>query len=308
MRIGITLGDPAGIGPEIILKALFKIKDCQNILVFGNRSILKKTARDFRLMAHYKKIEKNIIDSVDNVKFQYGKPTDKTARIAMQSIDTALQHGCDILVTAPIVKNVIKSIIPDFTGHTEYLAHFFHVKDFGMLGLWKQKRILLLTTHIPLRRIFRMITPKTIVKKIVLLDWGLKKYFGIRAPSIGVCSLNPHSFEFSLGEDERIKDGIDVARARGLNALGPFPADTLFNRAFDGYLTIYHDQAMIYLKSKENGLNFTLGLPIVRLSPLYGAALDIAGRNVAEVSGFITAIREGIKIFKQARNYEAKYT
>ncbi|UCG91534.1 MAG: 4-hydroxythreonine-4-phosphate dehydrogenase PdxA [candidate division WOR-3 bacterium] len=308
MRIGITLGDPAGIGPEIILKALPKIKDRQNILVFGNRSVLKKTARDFRLIVHYKKIEKNIVDCVDYVKFQYGKPTDKTARIAMQSIDTALQHGCDILVTAPVVKSVIKCAIPDFIGHTEYLAHFFRVKDFGMLGLWKDKRILLLTTHVPLRHIFKMITPKAITKKIVLLDWGLKKYFGIRAPSIGVCSLNPHAFEFSLGEDERIKEGIDLARTRGLNALGPFPADTLFSHIFDGYLTIYHDQAMIYLKSKKNGLNFTLGLPIVRLSPLYGAALDIAGKNVAEVSGFITAIKEGIKIFKQARNYEAKTT
>lgn len=306
MRIGITLGDPAGIGPEIILKAVPHITDRKNIVIFGNKHMFKKTARDLHLIARYKKIEPNIIDCVANVRFQYGKPTKKTARTALQSIDTALKNKCDILITAPIVKYVMKRIVPDFIGHTEYLAHFFHVKNFGMLGLWKQKRILLLTTHVPLRHIFKIITPKAIAKKIVLLDWGLRKYFGIRKPSIGVCSLNPHAFEFSLGEEERIKEGIDGARNRGINAFGPYPADTLFSRTFDGYLTIYHDQAMIYLKSKTDGLNFTLGLPIVRLSPLYGAALDIAGRNVAEVSGFKTAIKESIKMFKQARKYEAK--
>lgn len=306
MRIGITLGDPAGIGPEIILKASSKIKNLKHILIFGNKNILKKTAFDLHLLNHYNIIEDNIIDCVENLKFQYGKPTEKTARVSMQSIDTALQHDLDILITTPIVKDVIRRIIPDFIGHTEYLAHFFHIKNFGMLGLAKQKRMMLLTTHVPLRHIFKIITPKAIVQKIALFNWGLKKYFGIENPCIGVCSLNPHAFEFSLGEEEKIKKGIAMAANTGINVLGPFPGDSIFNRTFDGFLAMYHDQAMIYLKSRKDGLNFTLGLPIVRLTPLYGAALDIAGRNKAEVSGFITAIREGIKIFKNARRYEKR--
>jgi len=306
MKIGITLGDPAGIGPEIILKALPRIKNLKHILIFGSKNILKKTACDLHILDHYKIIEDNIIDCVDNLKFQYAKPTEKTARISMQSIDAALQYDLDILITTPIVKDVIRGIIPDFIGHTEYLAHFFHVKNFGMLGLAREKRILLLTTHIPLRNIFKIITAKAIAQKIALLYWSLKKYFGIKKPCIGVCSLNPHAFEFSLGEEKKIKKGMVMVANKGITVLGPFPGDSIFNRTFDGFLAIYHDQAMIYLKSKKDGLNFTLGLPIVRLTPLYGAALDIAGRNMAEVSGFLIAIREGIKIFKNARRYEKK--
>ena len=119
-----------------------------------------------------------------------------------------------------------------------------------------------------------------------------------------VSAFNPHAFEFSCGEDERIADGIKKAQQNGLHVDGPYPADTLFNRPYDGFLTMFHDQAMVYLKSKKNGLNFTAGLPVVRLSPLYGAALDIAGKNQAEYSGLTYAIKTGITLFKNARNYE----
>ncbi len=304
MKIGITLGDPAGIGPEIILKGIPKIRNLKNLRIFGNKDVLKSTARDLHILNVYRIIENNIIDCGNNVKFHYGKPTKQTGRAAMQSIDSALNYGVDIIVTPPIVKDVIRYSIPNFIGHTEYFAKFFRIKNFAMVGLWRDKKIMLLTTHLPLRNIFRYITPKHILKKIVLLDWGLKKYFNIKKPLIGVSSLNPHSFEFSLGEDENIKKGIVMAQKKKIAVQGPYPADSLFNRKFDGFLTMFHDQAMIYLKSKKDGLNFTLGLPIIRLSPLYGAALDIAGKNRANVSGFVTAIKEGIKISKHARRYE----
>ncbi len=308
MRIetGITLGDPSGIGPELILKAVPTIRNQKEIHIFGSRGILERTARDLRMFNKYKSIEKSIIDCVDIIKFHYGKPTEKTGRAAIQSIDCALRHGVDIIVTPPIVKGVIRNYIPDFTGHTEYLAKHFRVKNYAMVGLWRDKRIMLLTTHLPLRHVCRKITPKNVVQKLVLLDWGLKKYFGIKNPSIGVGAFNPHSFEFSLGEDEKIRQGIAMAKKKKMNAEGPYPADTLFNRNLDGFLTIFHDQAMIYLKSKRDGLNFTLGLPIIRLSPLYGAALDIAGKNRAEYSGLVTAIRQGIKMFNSARKYKGK--
>jgi 4-hydroxythreonine-4-phosphate dehydrogenase len=306
MKIGITLGDPSGIGPELILKAIPKVKNSRSILIFGSRKILKKTASDLHILNNYKKIEDKIVDCVSNVKFQYGVPSKKTGWVAIQSIDSTLKQKLDIVVTPPIVKDVIRYINPGFIGHTEYFAEFFNARNFAMVGLVDNKRIMLLTTHMPLRKVFENITTQGVAKKIALLDWGLKMYFNTDKPSIAVCSVNPHSFEFSLGEDEIINRAILHMRKKGINASGPYPADSIFDRRFDGFLAMYHDQAMIYLKSKKNGLNFTVGLPIIRLSPLYGAALDIAGRNKAETSGLITAIRQGIKIYKNVRRNEKK--
>lgn len=306
--IGITLGDPAGIGPEIILKAVPKIRNYQKILIFGNKNILKKTACDLRIVQNYKKIKNNIVDCVDNVNFRYGRPTKKTAAVALQSIDSVMQYGVDIIITPPIVKDAMRLIIPGFIGHTEYFAQYFRVKNFGMVGLVKDKRIILLTTHIPLRHLFRKISPSAVAQKIIFFDWGLKRYFGSEKSKIGVCALNPHAFEFSLGEDEKIAQGIVMAQKRGVRAEGPYPTDSLFDRDFDGFLALYHDQAMIYLKSKKNGLNFTMGLPLIRLSPLHGAALDIAGTNRADITGLMTAAREGRRILKNVRKYERKNT
>ncbi|KPJ73889.1 hypothetical protein AMJ52_02675 [candidate division TA06 bacterium DG_78] len=302
--IGITLGDPAGIGPEIILKALATMRDPKGIFIFGNKKILETTARDMRLVQHYRKIKSFIVDCVGNVPFQYSKTTKKTATVALQSIISALQYNVDIIITLPIVKETMKSLIPGFIGHTEYLAQYFRVNKYGMVGMAKHKKIMLVTTHVPLRRLFRKITPAVIVEKIMLLNWGMKKYFGLTNPTIGVCALNPHAFEFSLGEDEKIKQGVAMAQRRGIHAEGPYPADSLFDRHFDAFLAMFHDQAMIYLKSKKNGLNFTMGLPIIRLSPLHGAALDIAGTNRADASGVTIALKEGIKMYKNARKYE----
>jgi len=306
MKIGITLGDPAGIGPEIILKAAPEIKNYREIFVLANKHILKKTASDFNMVNNYETIKDKIVDCVANVKFQYGRPTKKTGIAAMQSIDRALQFEMDIIITPPIVKNVIKYTIPKFVGHTEYFANFFKIKNFAMVGVAGQKKIMLLTTHLPLRDIFAKVTPEAVVQKIMLWDWGLKKYFGVKNPKIAVCALNPHAFEFSLGEDEKIRKGISMAKSKGLNAEGPYPADSIFNRNYDGFLAMYHDQAMIYLKSRMHGLNFTLGLPIIRLSPLHGAALDIAGKNQADFSGLIAAVKEGVRLFQTARKHKGK--
>jgi 4-hydroxythreonine-4-phosphate dehydrogenase len=306
MKIGITLGDPAGIGPEIILKAAPYIGRFKNLVIFGSKHLLHKTARDLRQLSKYKIIKNYIFDCVPNIRFQYGKPTKSTGHAALQSINTALLYGVDILVTPPIVKEVVRESKRNFIGHTEYLGQYFNTKRYAMLGLWRDKRIMLLTTHAPLRHIIGVVTTQNVYKKITLLAWGLNKYYGIKSPRIGVGALNPHGFEFSLGEDEKIEKAITKAGKENIKAQGPFPADTLFNRNFDGFLAMFHDQAMIYLKSKKDGLNFTMGLPIIRISPLYGAALDIAGTNVAETSGFIAAIKQGIKLCKNARKYDKK--
>jgi len=307
MKIAITLGDPAGIGPEIILKSIPRSRHQKDIQIFGNKQILKKTAQDMRASNNYRLISNMVCDCTDPVQCKYGNPTVKTGRVAMQSLDCALNSNPDILITPPIVKDVIRQFLPDFTGHTEYLANFFQAKEFAMVGAWRNKRIMLTTTHLPLRRIFKKITPKTVLCKIILLERGLRQYFVVLHPHIGVSSLNPHAHEFSLGEDEKIEQAVKAAQKRHINCHGPYPADSLFNRKFDGFLTMYHDQAMIYLKSKKDGLNFTLGLPIIRLSPLYGAALDIAGKNRAEASGLTAAIKVGVRLYKNKRRYDKKY-
>lgn len=306
MKIGITIGDPAGIGPEIILKSASFLTAQKKTCIYGNKEILNKTAQDLKMKKNYRLIKPIIVDCVRPRDFHYGAPTGSTGRAAMESIDTALKDDVDVLITAPIVKDVIRDFIPGFIGHTEYFARHFETKKYAMVGIWRRVRVMLLTTHLPLRNVIRKVTSRGILEKLRLLHSGLKKYFRVCDPVIGVSALNPHAFEFSRGEEERIQQGILSARSEDICAFGPFPADSLFNRAFDGFLTMYHDQAMTYLKSKKDGLNFTLGLPVVRLSPLYGAALDIAGRNVAECSGFIEACRQGINIYRNVRFYESK--
>jgi 4-hydroxy-L-threonine phosphate dehydrogenase PdxA len=304
MKIALTLGDPAGIGPEIILKAVPRFRDLRNVTIFASRHMLKIIAQDLHLLTGFRKIQHCIIDCVQNTSFQYGRPTLSTGRAALQSIDAAMNSDARIIVTPPIVKEVIKRSLPDFVGHTEYLAAHYRAKHHAMVGIWRRKVIMLLTTHIPVRRVAPNITPRRVAGKVTFLNECLKKFFGIPDPRIAVSAFNPHAFEFSCGEDEKIADGIGITQRSGLDVHGPYPADTLFDRPFDGFLAIFHDQAMVYLKSKKDGLNFTAGLPVVRLSPLYGAALDIAGKNRAEFSGLLHAMRTGVRLARNARRHE----
>lgn len=306
MKVAITMGDPAGIGPELILRCAPTIKKLPSCVVYGNRHILKKIARDIKLQRNYTMLQHMIADCTRSTHFYYGKPTQKTGMIALASIDHAMASNSDVIITPPIVKAVIRKSVPDFIGHTEYFARYYRTKDYAMVGIWNAKRIMLLTTHLPLRKVFKYITPTAVSKKIRLLVWGLHKYFTIRNPRIAVSALNPHAFEFSTGEDEKIMEAVQQARKHQIDAHGPYPADSLFDRSYDGFLTMYHDQAMIYLKSRRGGLNFTLGMPIIRLSPLHGAALDIAGKGIADASGLEIAIKMGILLYNNARNYEKK--
>ena len=306
MRVAITIGDPSGIGPELVLRTLPKLKHLGDCSVYGNRQILERTARDLHLLANYRMIRSRIIDMGGNGRFKYGMSTTSTARAALHSIQGALESGADIIITAPIVKKTMRSIVPGFIGHTEYFADFYDVKDYAMTGLWRKKRIMLLTIHVPLKHVFRQLKADKIAARIHFFQKGLSRYFGIENPEIGVSSLNPHAFEFSLGEDEEIRRGIIRAKRSGIIVSGPYAGDTLFNRIFDGYMAIYHDQAMVYLKSKKDGLNFTLGLPVIRLSPLCGSASDIAGKGCADISGFMAAFNTAKRLYTNMKKYEKR--
>jgi len=307
MRIGITIGDPAGIGPELVLRGAPQLGDVGECSIFGNKRLLKMCARDLVLMKNYEAIESCIIDVTGDVVVDYGRSTRKTARVALHSIRAALESHAGVIVTAPIVKATMRKLIPGFIGHTEYFAEFFGVREYAMTGLWRDKRIMLLTTHLPLRKVFRIIDAGFISERIAFFKRGLERYFKIKNPSIGVSAVNPHAHEFSLGEDEEIQRGVLSAKKKGIEVEGPFPADTLFTRRYDGFIAVYHDQAMVFLKSKRTGLNFTLGLPIIRLSPLCGAALDIAGKRSADISGFVNALRTGVRLYNNMRKYDKNH-
>ncbi|UCD18960.1 MAG: 4-hydroxythreonine-4-phosphate dehydrogenase PdxA [candidate division WOR-3 bacterium] len=308
MQIAVTMGDPSGIGPEMILRAVSKLRDPGECSIFGSRMILERTARDLRLLSNYRCIESYIVDVIGRVDFEYGRSTKRTARAAMLSIEAALGSGPDIIITAPIVKATVRMIVPGFVGHTEYLANNFGVRDYAMTGIWRDKRIMLFTAHMPLRRVLKRISADRIAKRIRFFRDGLVRYFGVDDPEIGVSAVNPHAFEFSVGEDEEIRAGIRAAARKGIRVSGPYPGDTLFGRKFDGFIAMYHDQAMVYLKSKRDGLNFTIGLPIVRLSPLCGAASDIAGKGCADASGLVAAFSAGKKIYSNMKRYQQRMT
>jgi len=298
MKIAVTIGDPSGIGPELVLKSLPKFLRFRPF-IYGNKGILQRTAKELKLVKNFHLIKDFIIDTVSDINFRFGKPDEKTGGIAIDSIKSALNDNPDILITAPIVKNVIKRFSKNFIGHTEFLAEYFKVKNFAMVGILKDKRIMFLTTHLPILDVPSRIEKRDIFNKLLLFDYGLKKYFWIKQPRIGVSAFNPHGYEFSYGEEKTIEQGIKLARNKGLNVYGPFPADSLFNREFDGFLVMYHDQGFVYLKTERGGVNWTLGLPVIRVSPLCGAALDIAGKNLSDASGMVNAIKIGIKIFRK---------
>uniref|UniRef100_A0A7C4TBZ7 4-hydroxythreonine-4-phosphate dehydrogenase PdxA n=1 Tax=candidate division WOR-3 bacterium TaxID=2052148 RepID=A0A7C4TBZ7_UNCW3 len=300
MKLGITIGDPSGIGPELILKSLPHFLKYKPI-IYGNKNIFEKTARNLHLDKNYRLIKECIRDTVPSIKFQFGRPNENTGKIALASIKSALADEPDILITAPIVKSVIKRFEKNFIGHTEFLANYFNTKEFAMVGILNHKRIMFLTTHLPVADVPKKIKDDEICQKLLLFDKELKKFFGIKRPCFGVSALNPHGAEFSYGEERIIEKGIALARRKGISAFGPFPADSLFNRVFDGFLVMYHDQGFTYLKAKGGGLNWTCGLPIIRLSPLYGAALDIAGKNCADNKGMVNALKMGIIMFNKSR-------
>ncbi len=309
--IGIAMGDPAGIGPEVILKAAAAAPG--RLAVIGSRAVFETAARRVGTdplkiipdLSHYSG-GVVLLDVVTPRRFRPGRPTLGTAQMALDAVDHAIrlvkEKRLAALVTAPIWKHGIQLLRKGFVGHTEYLARAFNARPCAMMGVNRDKRILLLTTHLPLRRIFKYITEGNIKRHLKLLDTGLKKTFGIRRPRIGVTNLNPHGREFSLGEDEIIHKAVKAARRAGILAWGPFPSDTVFNQPYDGFLAMYHDQGMVFLKSRPGGVNFTVGLPFVRTSPLHGTAFDIAARHEADPRSMIDAIELAFRLSKGSRH------
>jgi len=266
-RIGITLGDPAGIGPEVVAKALKsgRLNRRFDYVIIGNPRTKRRA------------------DAVDWV---------------VEGAKRCLAGDLVALATAPITKELLHRAGYPFTGQTELLADLSRTKRFAMMLAGGPLRVALVTTHAPLRDVAKLITGRKIVEVIELSDQVCHR-FGIRRPRIAVAGLNPHAGEGGLlGNEERRIIGPAVKRAarRGITVSGPYSADTLFYRAahgeFDAIVAMYHDQGLAPFKliAFDNGVNLTLGLPFIRMSPDHGTAPDIAGKGIARPDGMIAAI------------------
>jgi 4-hydroxythreonine-4-phosphate dehydrogenase len=249
-----------------------------------------------------------------------GQMNEAGGKYAVKSLESAVralkQKQIDGLVTGPIHKKNIQSPEFDFPGHTPYLKSVFGVNDVLMLLFAGDFRVALVTEHVPVGNITKFITRENIVSKIQLLNQTLKKDFGIEKPQIAVLGLNPHAGDEGLiGNEEEtiIKPAIKETKQKDILAFGPYSADAFFARRqfqkFDAVLAMYHDQGLIPFKALASGegVNFTAGLPAIRTSPDHGVAFDIAGKNKADESSFLTAIFECIDIIRRRSAYEENY-
>ena len=326
--IGITMGDAAGIGPEIIVKALSKgeIYRVSSPLVIGDGKVLKSKIKNQR-----SKIKINPINRVEEGRFRLGimdlmdlknirikrlkigKVNRMAAEAAVEYIGKAVSLArkgeIDALVTAPVNKEGLKKAGFRFLGHTELLAHLTRTKNYAMMLVGGPLKVILVTTHLPLSKVSSSLSRERIYQTI-RLAWENMRYFGIGEPRIGVAGLNPHAGEEGLfGREEKrsIIPAVEKAKKKGMKVEGPIPPDTIFHRAlkgeFDCVIGMYHDQGLIPLKmlAFERGVNITLGLPIIRTSVDHGTAYEIAGKGMANPQSLIEAIKVAAQLVKARR-------
>jgi 4-hydroxythreonine-4-phosphate dehydrogenase len=328
--IGITMGDPAGIGPEVTVKSVTdkEVKRACYPVVIGSEQVIFSAVRRFLKNTNMKKVisvkevKKSTADinllvssSLDSSKLKVGKITRLSGKMAADSIfctvQFALSGQLDAIVTAPLSKKGLHLAGYDFPGHTELLAYLTAAEKYAMMFVSDGYKIVLATTHLSLSEVSRQLSKRLILEKLILIQDTMQKYFGIKQPEVGVCALNPHGGEEGIfGNEERkhIMPAIRSACRLGIRAHGPFPADTIYSprisKDFDCILAMYHDQALIPLKMQGLGqaVNLTIGLPIIRTSPDFGTALDIAGKGVANPRGMINAILLAAKLIGKRRS------
>ena len=327
--IGITMGDPAGIGPEIIVKALndesiYRI--CRPV-VLGDSEILSSTilnaslgvslntiSRVSDVRAIPGKIDLITVSGLSCGSLSPGKPTLEGGKAMVQYIITAvnmiLSDGLEAMVTCPISKVLMNQAGYMFAGHTQLLSHLTHTPDYVMMLAGERLRVALVTTHCPLKQVPAVLREEDVYKTITITANALGKEFGFERPRVAVAALNPHAGEsglFGMEEEEVITPAVIRAKAEGLEVVGPLPADTLFYKAasgqFEGVVAMYHDQGLIPLKLLHfsDAVNVTLGLPIIRTSVDHGTAYDIAGTGKADPKSLRAAISMAAEMVKNRR-------
>jgi 4-hydroxythreonine-4-phosphate dehydrogenase len=297
--IGITLGDPGGIGIEVVLKALTAYR--RDFILFGNQEAVEYYSLNLNL---------KIPDKVKIVdikgKFSPGKTSKGNGAIAYNSIVEAIKFAkkglCEGIVTAPINKKALHLAGFSYPGHTEIFAEKFSSGKFAMMMVAPEMKIVFLTTHVPLASVSSLLSKELILEKVFLAQKNLKLYWGLKKPSFGILGLNPHAGDEGLFGDEEekiIRPAIRELRKENIDIEGPFPADSYWGfQSKDCTIALYHDQGMIpfKLKNYEEGVNVTLGLPVPRTSPDHGTAFDIAGKGIANPNSMKEAIKIAIKM------------
>jgi 4-hydroxythreonine-4-phosphate dehydrogenase len=321
--IGVTMGDPAGIGPEVVVKALFEpeLRKAAKFIVFGMDEQLRYAADRAEIEPYWgrhqhEKISREYPHKVMVADYdEYSVPPwvkspnkvagEASVRFCLDAIEAAKVGIVDAIVTAPINKTSWKLAGTKWPGHTEMLADRCKSPRKAMMFVAGPLKMALATIHEALFEVRHKFTIGCIFEPIDLLDEALKEYFDVENPKIGVAALNPHAGENGqFGDEEQriISPAILLAQEQGINCLGPFPADTLFLRAvngeFDGVVAMYHDQGMIPVKllAFETAVNVTIGIPIIRTSPAHGTAFDIAGKNIANPAGMKAAIKTAMQM------------
>jgi len=329
LTIGITCGDINGIGLEVALKALAlkKAGPAYRIVIYGStkvvayhKNIITQENIQFHSVNSPEEAQADRINIIncwnDNVNITLGKPTDMGGKCAYQALERAvkdLKAGLiDAMVTAPINKKAMQMADFPFVAHTEYISNAFGAKNSLMLMVSDTLRIGVVTNHLPLKAVAEAVTKEKVLKKILILSETLKIDFNLDRPTIAVLGLNPHAGdEGAIGDEEEkiIRPAIEEAKAKGVMAFGPFPADGFFGSGqynkFDGILAMYHDQGLVPFKafSFGAGVNYTAGLSIVRTSPDHGTAYDIAGKGEADETSFIKALYLGAEIVRNRNEY-----
>ncbi|MDD5223206.1 MAG: 4-hydroxythreonine-4-phosphate dehydrogenase PdxA [bacterium] len=317
-KIGITLGDPGGIGPEVILRALTDpaVRSAVSPLVLGDLAVLTRLKKILKIRLP--------LEAVSSPRLEPSKPGAipvwnlselKPGEIAAREFTPELARACRTylengvalaragtiraLVTGPVPKAVFRLSGLAHPGHTEFLAERTGADDYAMMFVGGNLRVVLATIHLPLARVPRSLSREGILKKLRLIHREFRRLFRISRPRIAVAGLNPHAGEEGLlgrEEIEVIRPAVAAARKAGIRAEGPFPADALFGRfhsgEYDCLLAMYHDQGLAAFKTLHfySGVNVTLGLPIIRTSPDHGTARDIAGKGIADPASMKNAI------------------
>ena len=332
--VAITHGDPNGIGPEIVLKALADrrvVRYFEPVLV-GSAHVFRYSAHQFGLTTLKLRATKDmstplregqtrVIDTLPGKKARLvvGQATPESGQLAMEAVrvavDLAVDRKVDAVVTAPISKHAIALANYEYPGHTEYLAHRTRTTAHLMMMVADTLRVGLASIHVPLQRVATLVNADSVTQCIVRLGQSLKQDFGIPKPKIAVLGLNPHAGEGGvLGREEieEIMPAIQRCCSKGWLAFGPFPADGFFGAAnyrhYDAVLAMYHDQGLVPFKTLafEEGVNFTAGLPIVRTSPDHGTAFDIAGKGIASPRSLLKAILLAVDIVRQHRAHRGR--
>ena len=320
LRIAITPGEPAGIGPDLVIKLAQKSWPVQLVAVV-DKSVMKQRAKELGIeinlikfdptcepipaeagTLYYMQVDKGSDVTPGQLDERNGQYVLETLRLASEK---NMDGTFDAVVTGPVHKGIINRAGISFSGHTEYFAQQSGTSDVVMMLATEGLRVALVTTHIPLEYVSKAVTKERLTKVATILHDDLKHKFGIDDPRVLVCGLNPHAGEDGhLGREEidTISPTLAILNQQGMNFIGPLPADTLFQAKYldnaDAVLAMYHDQGLPVLKYKGfgNSVNITLGLPFIRTSVDHGTALDLAATNDIEVGSFDLAIREAIKL------------